>query len=73
MASALVEDFISKHKIEKFEIVNDISHVELEKLVCNHPLKEKVLIYLRDLREEYITTQNYEELLLTENPNSFTN
>ncbi len=41
LASALVEDFISKHKIEKFEIVNDISHVELEKLVCDHPLKEK--------------------------------
>ncbi|MAX71663.1 MAG: hypothetical protein CMC76_11310 [Flavobacteriaceae bacterium] len=39
----------------------------------NHPLKEKVLLYLKNLREEYITTQNYEELLLTENPNSFTN
>ena len=41
LASTLVEDFISKHKIEKFDIVNEISHVELEKLVCDHPLKEK--------------------------------
>ena len=41
LASALVEDFVSKHKIEKFEIISDVSHDEIEKLVCNHPLKEK--------------------------------
>jgi hypothetical protein len=30
----------------------------------NHPLKAKTIQYLRDLKQEYLTTQNYEELLL---------
>ncbi len=34
-------------------------------LVDKHPLKEKTIQYLKDLKQEYLTTQNYEELLLT--------
>ncbi|GAA4243921.1 hypothetical protein [Winogradskyella damuponensis] len=30
-----------------------------------HPLKEKTIQYLKDLKHEYLTTQNYEELLFT--------
>jgi len=30
-----------------------------------HPLKEKTIQYLKDLKQEYLTTQNYEELLFT--------
>ena len=30
-----------------------------------HPLKEKTIQYLKDLKQEYLSTQNYEELLLT--------
>ncbi|WP_179319737.1 hypothetical protein [Winogradskyella helgolandensis] len=30
-----------------------------------HPLKEKTIEYLKELKQEYLTTQNYEELLLT--------
>ncbi|WP_458626867.1 hypothetical protein [Winogradskyella sp. PC D3.3] len=31
----------------------------------HHPLKEKTIEYLKDLKEEYLTTQNYEALLFT--------
>ncbi|MBC3846469.1 hypothetical protein H8K90_08765 [Winogradskyella echinorum] len=34
-------------------------------LIGKHPMKAKVLQYLKDLKQEYLTTQNYEELLLT--------
>ncbi|MGJ8550006.1 hypothetical protein [Winogradskyella wichelsiae] len=30
-----------------------------------HPLKNKTIEYLKELKQEYLTTQNYEELLLT--------
>ena len=29
----------------------------------NHPLKSKTIQYLKNLKQEYLTTQNYEELL----------
>ncbi|MUU77313.1 hypothetical protein [Winogradskyella endarachnes] len=38
----------------------------------NHPLKEKTIQYLRKLKAEYLATSNYEELLFTKNPNTFT-
>ncbi|WP_339751864.1 hypothetical protein [uncultured Winogradskyella sp.] len=31
----------------------------------NHPLKSKTIQYLKNLKQEYLNTQNYEELLLT--------
>ncbi len=31
----------------------------------NHPLKTKAIQYLKELKQEYLTTHNYEELLLT--------
>jgi len=31
----------------------------------SHPLKEKTIDYLKNLKQEYLTTQNYEALLLT--------
>jgi len=34
-------------------------------LIDKHPLKAKTIQYLKDLKQEYLTTQNYEELLLT--------
>lgn len=33
-----------------------------------HPLKAKTIAYLKALKQEYIATQNYEELLLTKKP-----
>ena len=30
-----------------------------------HPLKAKTIQYLKELKQEYLTTQNYEELVLT--------
>lgn len=32
----------------------------------NHSLREKTTQYLKNLKQEYLTTQNYEELLFTE-------
>ncbi|WP_179315430.1 hypothetical protein [Winogradskyella undariae] len=37
-------------------------------LIDKHPLKEKTIQYLKELKQEYLTTQNYEELLLTKKP-----
>lgn len=34
-------------------------------LIDKHPLKEKTIQYLRDLKQEYLTTTNYEALLFT--------
>ncbi|WP_296383133.1 hypothetical protein, partial [Winogradskyella sp.] len=31
----------------------------------NHPMKSKVLEYLKDIKQEYLATHNYEELLFT--------
>ena len=34
-------------------------------LLDKHPMKSKITKYLRELRQEYLTTHNYEALLLT--------
>lgn len=34
-------------------------------LIDKHPMKLKILQYLKGLKQEYLTTKNYEELLLT--------
>jgi len=34
-------------------------------LLDKHPMKQKIIDYLERLRKEYLSTQNYEELLLT--------
>ncbi len=34
-------------------------------LLDKHPMKSKITKYLKDLKKEYLTTHNYEELLLT--------
>ena len=37
-------------------------------LLNKHPVKPKVIQYLKNLKQEYLNTQNYEELLFTKNP-----
>ena len=36
----LIENFLSRHKIEKFSILDDVNEDELKKFICSHPLKK---------------------------------
>ena len=40
IASTLIKDFLSKHEIKKFKIINSIKEDTLQNYVCSHPLKK---------------------------------
>ncbi len=40
IASTLTKDFLSKHEIKKYKIINSIKQNELKNFVCFHPLKK---------------------------------
>ncbi|BAO77219.1 hypothetical protein [Winogradskyella sp. PG-2] len=58
------EDNYSSRKGHWYLIITVYDEDVRNCLLDNHPKKSSIIQYLKDLKQEYLSTQNYEELLL---------
>jgi len=65
IGSTLLQDAYTSRKGHWYLILTVYDANKKNCLEDNHPLKAKTIQYLKALKQEYLTTHNYEELLFT--------
>jgi len=63
--TSLLQDAYTSRKGHWYIIISVHDNNVKNCLLDKHPMKSKVIQYLKDLKQEYLTTHNYEELLFT--------